>query len=223
MALTTLVGTKWLLGNDFLVALMSIGGTQYNVNFKAYNPNTQDENYLYSSMTLGDDMGYGELYYDNILVATTVSWNYGQCATVLFLGGEDADNSAFISLLENGATLLGSAAVLVSYNGEAIAAMMGAEDKTLKTSGKYCEGDIIVSYTPQGSIATATFSVQGESYYTDDNMTVQHSSYSQGLTGPVGSLVFCIPPNRPEPGTVTAGVRLVTSRGTTYRVYEVTG
>ena len=223
MALTTLVGTKWLLGNDFLVALMSIGGTQYNVNFKAYNPNTQDENYLYSSMTLGDGMGTGSLYYDNIHVAITVAWNYAQCNTVLFLGGEDADNSTFISLLESSATLLGSAAVLVSYNGEAIAAMMGAEDKTLKTSGKYCEGDIIVSYSPQGSITTATFSVQGESYYTDSNMTVQHSSFSQGLTGPVGSLVFCIPSNFPEPGTVTVGVRLVTSSGTTYKVYEVTG
>ena len=223
MALTTLVGTKWLLGNDFLTALISMGGTQYNVNFKAYNPNTQDEDYLYSSMTLGDDMGSGELYYDNILVAITVVWNYGQCATVSFFGGKDADNSTFISLLENSATLLGSAAVLVSYNGETIAAMMDAEDKTLKTSGKYCEGDIIVSYTPQGSVATASFSVQGESYYTDSDMTVQHSAYSQGLTGPVGSLVFCIPSKLPEPGTVTAGVRLITSSGTTYRVYEVTG
>ena len=223
MALTTLVGTKWYLENDFLAALLSIGETQYNVSFKAYNPNTQDENYPYNSMTLGNDMGTGTVYYDNILVATTAVWNYSQCATVLFVGGEDADDSTLISLLESSATLLGSADVLVSYNGEAIVAMMGAEDKTLKTAGKYCEGDITVSYTPQGSITTATFSVQGESYYTDGNMTVQHSAYSQNLNGPVGSLVFCIPSARPEPGTVTAGVSLVTSSGTTYRVYEVTG
>lgn len=38
--------------------------------------------------------------------------------------------------------------VTIKYNGEAVAEMNGTGSKTLKTSGKYCEGDIEVNYTP---------------------------------------------------------------------------
>lgn len=38
--------------------------------------------------------------------------------------------------------------VTVKYKGNTIAEMSGAGSKTLKTSGKYCEGDIGITYTP---------------------------------------------------------------------------
>lgn len=38
--------------------------------------------------------------------------------------------------------------VTVKYNGSAIAQLSGTGSKTLKTSGKYCEGDIEVNYSP---------------------------------------------------------------------------
>ena len=39
--------------------------------------------------------------------------------------------------------------VTINYKGSTIAEMNGTATKTLKTSGKYCEGDITVSYAPR--------------------------------------------------------------------------
>lgn len=41
--------------------------------------------------------------------------------------------------------------VTVKYKGATIAEMSGESTKTLKTSGKYCEDDITVNYTPSGA------------------------------------------------------------------------
>lgn len=38
--------------------------------------------------------------------------------------------------------------VTIKYKGTTIAEMNGAGNKTLNTSGKYCEGDIVVGYAP---------------------------------------------------------------------------
>ena len=37
-------------------------------------------------------------------------------------------------------------AVTISYKGSSISSMDASGSKTLQTSGKYCEGDIIVNY-----------------------------------------------------------------------------
>lgn len=50
--------------------------------------------------------------------------------------------------------------VTVTYKGNTIASMNADGTKTLKTGGKYCEGDIGVEYTaPTTSCITATFTV----------------------------------------------------------------
>ena len=44
--------------------------------------------------------------------------------------------------------------VTVSYKGETIASMNAGGTKTLKTAGKYCEGDITLGYVPDGGVET---------------------------------------------------------------------
>ena len=58
------------------------------------------------------------------------------------------------------------AGVTISYKGEPIAAIQGAQGtKTLKTAGKYCEGDITVDYVPEGSTPTGTINIISNGTY----------------------------------------------------------
>ena len=49
--------------------------------------------------------------------------------------------------------------VTVSYKGETIASMNAGGTKTLKTAGKYCEGDITLGYVPDGITPSGSISI----------------------------------------------------------------
>ena len=51
------------------------------------------------------------------------------------------------------------AGVTINYKGSSIAAIQGTGSKTLKTQGKYCEGDITVNYVKEGITPTGTKSI----------------------------------------------------------------
>lgn len=58
------------------------------------------------------------------------------------------------------------AGVTISYKGSSIATMQGASsNKTLKTGGKYCVGDITVDYVPEGSTPTGTINIISNGTY----------------------------------------------------------
>ncbi len=46
--------------------------------------------------------------------------------------------------------------VTIKYNGSSVAELSNNGSKTLKTSGKYCEGDIVVDYAPNSKIYEIT-------------------------------------------------------------------
>ena len=55
--------------------------------------------------------------------------------------------------------------VTVSYKGETIASMNTGGTKTLKTAGKYCEGDITLGYVPDGITPTGSVSINANGTY----------------------------------------------------------
>lgn len=55
--------------------------------------------------------------------------------------------------------------VTVSYKGETIASMNTGGTKTLKTAGKYCEGDITLGYVPDGITPTGSINITANGTY----------------------------------------------------------
>ena len=66
--------------------------------------------------------------------------------------------------------------VNIEYKGESIATIPDTGSKTIKTQGKYCEGDIIVEYeAPQGgipidesSLTPLVFGIDNDGFYFSD-------------------------------------------------------
>ncbi len=66
--------------------------------------------------------------------------------------------------------------VNIEYKGESIAAIPDTGSKTIKTQGKYCEGDILVEYeAPQGgipidesSLTPLVFGIDNDGFYFSD-------------------------------------------------------
>lgn len=56
--------------------------------------------------------------------------------------------------------------VTVSYKGAAIQTISGTATKTLKTAGKYCEGDIVLQNVESGGITTEALSITQNGTYT---------------------------------------------------------
>lgn len=230
MSITNLTGTTWEFDSNFPGEAYNahLSGT-YHVDFYSYNPQSGQNDALYDTFEMSFDQDYNNsmlMYIGNGITTNAFSnavWNYYSCKDIKIVGGDDVDNANFISLLETYAILISSPSITVDYNGSRIATFSDTGTKTLETEGKYCNSDIVISYDAPTSITTATCSVQGQAYYTDGSLSVQTSASGQNMVAVVGSLVFCKPASKPEPGTVTSGVTLITSSGTTYKVYEVTG
>ena len=55
--------------------------------------------------------------------------------------------------------------VTVSYKGETIASMNTGGTKTLKTAGKYCEGNITLGYVPDGITPSGSVSITANGTY----------------------------------------------------------
>ena len=55
--------------------------------------------------------------------------------------------------------------VTVSYKGETIASMNTGGTKTLKTAGKYCEGDITLGYVPDGVTPSGSINITANGTY----------------------------------------------------------
>ena len=71
------------------------------------------------------------------------------------------------------------AGVTIGYKGNTIATIQGSGSKTLKTAGKYCEGDISVDYVQEGGggiTPTGTKSITANGTYDVTNRTVQPTS-----------------------------------------------
>ena len=66
--------------------------------------------------------------------------------------------------------------VNIEYKGESIATIPDTGSKTIKTQGKYCEGDILVEYeAPQGgipidesSLTPLVFGIDNDGFYFSD-------------------------------------------------------
>ena len=63
--------------------------------------------------------------------------------------------------------------VNIEYKGESIATIPATGSKTIKTQGKYCEGDILVEYkappAPQPTLITKQITENGTYAAADDN------------------------------------------------------
>lgn len=63
--------------------------------------------------------------------------------------------------------------VNIEYKGESIATIPDTGSKTIKTQGKYCEGDILVEYeappTPTPTLITKQITANGTYAVADDN------------------------------------------------------
>ena len=57
------------------------------------------------------------------------------------------------------------AGVTIGYKGSTIATIQGTGAKTLKTSGKYCEGDISVDYVKEGITPSGSVSITANGTY----------------------------------------------------------
>jgi len=66
--------------------------------------------------------------------------------------------------------------VNIEYKGKSIATIPDTDSKTIKTQGKYCEGDILVEYeAPQGgipidesSLTPLVFGIDSDGFYFSD-------------------------------------------------------
>lgn len=91
----------------------------------------------YQQVTVYDDNNGGWVSDDYKTITIVDTWGYD----------EDVD-----SALRQDASMmfLDPPDVIISYKGAEIATMSDSGTKTLQTQGKYCEGDIVVSYTKSG-------------------------------------------------------------------------
>lgn len=142
MALTDLTGTEWLF-NDVLDCEENI---TYYLNFQSNN-----EDFI--QLRLYNDSNYpNEMWYR--ISSSTASkyvyengWSLPLYKTITITGGASATNSNLITWLKANAIWINQPeGVFVSYSGSEIATMEESGTKTLLTSGKYCESDIIVEY-----------------------------------------------------------------------------
>lgn len=76
----------------------------------------------------------------------TSSWVDNNYKTIKITGGIDTTNAMLILYLQTFATQIPISAITISYSGSEIATMEESGTKTLLTSGKYCESDIVVEY-----------------------------------------------------------------------------
>lgn len=236
MAITTLVGTKWQWSND-LPLYSQYTGT-YSIIFESGS-------HIYNTIQLIYDPDFaGSMAYLGDETDSVAFANYGwmdfSLLTIEIVGGADAENATLINIIESNATLVESAPVIVNYNDFPITALFKEGDRTLLTSGKYCNDDVSISYTPKGSggVETALVSILYNDanylYYTDETMTV-HAITSGDLDLvsvplPLGSILVTVrtgaPGPAPYPPTIS-GITLlasytINSRGSA-AIYEVTG
>lgn len=77
--------------------------------------------------------------------------------------------------------------VTVSYKGETIASMNTGGTKTLKTAGKYCEGDITLGYVPDGITPSGSLNITANGTY---DVTDKASAVVAVPTGSMNSKVW---------------------------------
>lgn len=142
MALTNLTGTEWIFNDTIDFTLIS-SDTTFNINFIIFQSQA-------TSLTIrpnGNELVCYVPGLDNVQIYYN-GWSDEDWKTISITGGTDAANSTLITWLKANATWTNQPeGVSISYSGSEIATMEESGTKTLLTSGKYCESDIIVDYT----------------------------------------------------------------------------
>lgn len=81
------------------------------------------------------------------------------------------------------------AGVTIGYKGNTIATIQGSGSKTLKTAGKYCEGDISVDYVQEGGgsgIASGIVNQNGTISFYDADGNLLFTTTGASVIGPQG-------------------------------------
>lgn len=131
---------SWVFNNEDLVPIYG-SNKEFNINFTSNNTSfkkitfSSNGNIVYQTTNSSDITVYNG------------SWSDDSYRTVEFTGGNDILNSQLQLLMAANATWTELQGVFISYSGSEIATMEESGTKTLLTSGKYCESDIIVDYT----------------------------------------------------------------------------
>lgn len=191
MAITDLTGTTWKLNST----LSTYPGGTYTEKNYALNISTADEMQTmpgtYTDTFVMASIGYsgGSERNEVVFSPSTSGFPYAMIAIgndtktlpdtwrskydgfFTINGGTDATNADLIAWFEANATIK-PPDVVVSYSGSEIASTSESATKRLLTSGKYCEDDIIVTYTkptPTLQKKTATPSLTSQTITADQD------------------------------------------------------
>lgn len=144
MALTNLTGTTWKFNDTIDFSLIS-SNTTFNINFTIFSMQA-------TSLTIRPNdnelVCYIPSLESNVQLYNGTSWPQEDWKIISITDGTDATNSTLINWLKANATWTNQPeGVFVSYSGSEITSMEESGTKTLLTSGKYCEDNIVVEYT----------------------------------------------------------------------------
>lgn len=157
MSVTDLTGTKWY----FNATATPESSGYYSINFVSNgSPYTQ----------FNIEPGYivygGNVVYDSSLGG----WYDEAYRTISITGGSHVIHNQLIDFIESNATQLFD--LTVTYADAEIVSLNESRTKTLKTSGKYCTDDIIITYTkPSSGGGSGGFYVVGNNLGTNWTIT----------------------------------------------------